>query len=73
MIKNCKVLKTFIEENKTIMICEDENGYHFYKTTYHIPVRDERGIVVEQKTYYNFDYKDESLNILIYRYKNNLI
>ena len=55
------------------MICKDENGYHFYKTTYHIPVRDEQGIVVEQKTYYNFNYKDEPLNVLIYRYKNNLI
>ena len=72
-IKNCKVLKTFFEDNKTIMICEDDNGYHFFKTTYHIPTRDNHGIVVSQKTFYNFNFKNEPLNILIYRYKNNML
>lgn len=37
-IKDYKVLKTFVEENKTIEICEDNNGYHFIKTEYHVPV-----------------------------------
>lgn len=72
-IKNFKTLKTFFEDNKTISICEDDKGYKFFKTTYHIPVRDEQGVCVTQKTFYNFDFKDEPLNILIYRYKNNLL
>lgn len=72
-IKNSKILKTFYENNKTICICEDEQGYKFFKTTYHIPIRDNFGICVSQKTFYNFNYKDEPLNILIYRYKNDLL
>ena len=68
-----KVLKTFYEENKTIFICETVDSRLFIKTVYHIPTRDKFGIAVEQKTFYNFNYQDEPLNILIYRYKNNLL
>ncbi|WP_289147003.1 hypothetical protein [uncultured Megamonas sp.] len=72
-IKDYKVLKTFVEENKTIEICEDNNGYHFIKTEYHVPVQDQFGGHIEHKTFYNFNYEDEPLNILIYRYKNDML
>lgn len=72
-IKTSKVLKTFYEDNKTIFICKTTTGYCFIKTVYHIPVRDDYGIQVVQKTFYNFNYKNEPLNVLIYRYKNNLL
>lgn len=68
-----KVIKTFYEENKTVFICKAANGYHFVKTVYHIPVRDNYGVAVEQKTFYNFNFKNEPLNMLVYRYKNNLL